>query len=188
MDKAKTYLQRMYAALGGEDDAVPPSDAGDVLNWYLSRIYEMVSGEFVSEAPSDAHDEVGWWIQKFYDALSGETIECPETVNDSLEWWLQKFHEFYTGEAMVRAPDPAPNNDALAWWLDLLIEDIFNSGSIPWRFQLNAGELSLSGESLPSSFALSPATGELTVNDAQLPPGFDNWRAQNGRLYADETA
>jgi len=179
-------LQNIYTQLGGYGNLTPPADCLDILNWWMSQIYEALSGNSVQKAPEDIFDDTNWWLQTIFGFLSGNILNPPLDIRDSLEWWFQQFHEFYTGEAGVTAPNPASNLDSLYWWLDTIYNDIMNSGSIPWRFNLSAGELILSGDSLPPSFALNPATGELTVNDADLPAGFTNWRIQDGRLFADE--
>jgi hypothetical protein len=179
-------LRLIYEALGGDSSAVPPVDITDTLNWWLSQINEMISGELIPKAPDDVFDDTNWWLRAIYAGLSGDVVNPPGTVRDSLQWWFQQFHEFYTEEGGVVPPDPCPELDVLDWWLDLLYEDILNGGSVPWRFRLSLGELGLSGDSLPPSFALNPVTGELTVDDSDLPAGFTNWRVQNGRLFADE--
>ena len=185
-DQFQTDLQLIYGALGGDESAVPPSDALDTLNWWMSQINEMVTGEFVPKAPDDIFDDTNWWLQSIYEGLTGEVVNPPEAV-EKLEWWFQQIHEFYTGEAGVAPPDPVENLDELHWWLSLILEDIYNSGAIPWRFSLREGELLLNGDNLPASFDLS-ADGELTVDDTDLPSGYTNWRVINVRLYADEAA
>lgn len=179
-------LQLIYEALGGDASVVPPVNAVDTLNWWLSRINEMISGELIPKVPDDVFDDTNWWLQTIYESLTGNIVNPPVNVKDSLQWWFQQFHEFYTGEGGVIPPNPAPGLDVLDWWLSILYEDILNGGSIPWRFRLSLGELSLTGDNMPPSFALNPATGELTVDDNDLPAGFTNWRVQNGRLIADE--
>jgi len=186
-DLLRESLRKIYSAVGGNESATPPKNIKDTLNWWLSQIHEAITGELIQKAPPDAFDDTNWWMRKLYEGLSGEVINYPKEAKDKLEWWFQKFHEFFTGEPAVTAPKPAPNKDALAWWLETLYEDLLNSGSIPWRFQVSGGELSLTGDNLPSSFGINQA-GELTVNDAQLLPKFTNWRVLNGRLYADEAA
>jgi hypothetical protein len=183
----ETDLQAIYEVLGG-DVIVPPDDVLDTLNWWLSRINEMISGNLIPKVPDDVFDDTNWWLQTIYAALSGDVLNPPSTVLDSLQWWLQQFHEFCSGEEGVVPPIPVPGLDTLDWWLGTLYEDILNGGSIPWRFKLSSGELILSGDSLPFSFAIDPNTGELTVDDTDLPAEFENWRVQTGRLYADEAA
>jgi hypothetical protein len=186
MDKFQNHLQRIYESYGGDSSLVPPDNVVDTLNWWLSQIYEMISGDSIAKTPDDIFDDTNYWLQVIYESLTGNIVNPPWNIKDSLEWWFQQFHEFYSGEANVVPPNPVPNLDVLDWWLSLLYEDVLNGGSVPWRFKLSGGELILSGDNLPVSFALNLATGELTVDDTQLPAGFTNWRVQNGRLYADE--
>jgi hypothetical protein len=185
-DQFQTDLQLIYGALGGDETVVPPADVMDKLNWWMSQINELVSGGIVPSVPADELDPACWWLQTLYEGLAGEVIDPPEDV-EKLQWWFQQIHEFYSGESGVIPPDPADNLDELHWWLTLLLEDIDDSGVIPWQFSLQQGELRLDGDTLPASFNLS-AEGELTVDDADLPTGFSNWRVIDGRLYADEAA
>jgi hypothetical protein len=185
-DQFQEDLQFIYGALGGDETVVPPANVVDKLNWWVSQINELVSGNTIPSAPADALDPACWWLQTLYEGLSGDVVNPPGDA-EKLLCWFQAIHEFYTGESGVVPPDPVDGLDELHWWLILLLEDIDNSGVIPWLFSLQQGELRLDGDTLPASFYLS-VNGELTVDDADLPTGFSNWRVINGRLYADEAA
>jgi hypothetical protein len=185
-DQFQADLQLIYGALGGDETAVPPADVTDKLNWWASQINELISGDVVPSPPANEPDPACWWLQTLYEGLTGDVIDPPKDV-EKLEWWFQQIHEFYTGESGVVPPDPVEGLDEFHWWLMILLEDIYNSGVIPWRFSLHQGELQLDGDTLPASFSLS-ANGELTVDDTDLPIEFTNWRVMNGRLYADEVA
>jgi len=125
-------------------------------------------------------------LQQIQENVSGNALNPPWGVKDKLEWYLQQFHEYFSGEFNTVPPNPVPDLDVLGWWLRLLYDDILNGVQIPWRFKLINGELILLGENVPVSFNLNSGTGELTVDDSELPAGFTNWWIEDGRLYADE--